>query len=307
MTLAVYDRNGRQVFLRNYGDSSPTRRIAVASASKLVSGVVLLRLVEQGFLTLDSTPAQVLGWSGPQGRATLRHLLSFTSGLVADPACTRDAAITLARCVEQIALEAPVAAPGVRFEYGSGHMHVAARMAEVATGALWDDIVQRQLRQPLGLPAGMAYFTFPRESVGARNPLVAGGLRATLDEYAVLLGVVFARGQYQGQRLIDPALLDLQSRDPYPGAVIVASPYQRLGISYRYGLGAWLECATPTTGCAEISSAGAFGFLPWVDRANGYYAILGMELSEAGGGAEFSVPLQQRLKPLIRTALAASP
>jgi CubicO group peptidase (beta-lactamase class C family) len=249
----------------------------------------------------------VLGWSGPQGRVTLRHLLSFTSGLVADPNCTRDAAITLAACVEALALAAPLAAPGVRFEYGSGHQHVAARMAEVVTGSLWNDIVQRQLRQPLGLSADLAYFTFPRQPVGERNPLIAGGLRATLDEYAVLLGVVFARGQYQGQRLIDPALLDLQSRDPYPGAVIVASPYLRTGLDYRYGLGAWLECATPTTGCAAISSAGAFGFLPWLDRANGYYAILGMELSEAGSGAEFSVPLQQQLKPLIRAAIAATP
>lgn len=54
-----------------------------------------------------------------------------------------------------------------------------------------------------------------------------------------------------------PALLDLQSRDPYPCA--------------------WLECATPT---------------------NGYYAILGMELSEAGRGPDpvFRVELPDSLK-----------
>jgi hypothetical protein len=41
-----------------------------------------------------------------------------------------------------------------------------------------------------------------------------------------------------------------------------------------------------------------------VDRDGGYYAILGMEVSESQSGiVEFSVKLAQDLKPLIRAAL----
>ena len=81
LTLSVYDRTGRQVYVHTWGDAAPSRRIAIASASKLVSGFVLLRLVDQGLLTLDSTTGTVLGWTGPQAAITLRQLLSFTSGL----------------------------------------------------------------------------------------------------------------------------------------------------------------------------------------------------------------------------------
>ncbi|MFO0453518.1 MAG: serine hydrolase [Pseudomonadota bacterium] len=146
--LAVYAPDGRLLYSRVRGDFAPNRRVAVASASKLVSGVALLRLVDQGLLSLDSTTGAVLGWTGPQA------VTGFT-------------------------------------------------------------------------------------------PTVAVGL--------------------------------------------------------EYGLTAWLECATPAAGCDVLSSAGAFGFMPWIDRAGGYYAIIGME--EVGDPTEFSTRLAVELRPLIRTAI----
>jgi hypothetical protein len=53
-----------------------------------------------------------------------------------------------------------------------------------------------------------------------------------------------------------------------------------------------------------LSSPGAFGFTPWVDRDGGYYAIIGMEIDNSQTGiVNFSVALAQELKPLIRDAL----
>jgi D-alanyl-D-alanine-carboxypeptidase/D-alanyl-D-alanine-endopeptidase len=112
---------------------------------------------------------------------------------------------------------------------------------------------------------------------------------------------VFARGEYDGARLASAALFEAQARMPYPSATIGFTPLP----DSRYGLGAWLECPTPATGCATLSSPGAFGFTPWVDRDAGYYAILGMETDDAGtdGVTEFSVTLSRTLRPLIRSAL----
>ena len=303
LTLNVYDRNGRQVYGRVWGDAASSRRLAVASASKLVSGVVLLRLVDQGYLTLDSTTGAVLGWTGPQSAVTLRQLLSFTSGLDRDPGCTANALVTLAACVDTIAQLPVEAPPATRFEYGSGHLHVAARMAEVITGETWDAIVQRQLRAPLGLPAEFRYYTYPQQTSGLVNPLIAGGLRASVDEYARVLGLVFQKGRVDGQQLVSATLFDQQSREPYPNVIVGASPARAAGLDFRYGLTAWLECATPATGCNSLDSAGAFGFTPWIDRDANYYAILGMELSP-GSGTQFALPLQQQLKPLIAQAIA---
>lgn len=307
MAVVIYDRNDRKVFEKMYGDFAPDRRVAVASASKMMAGLALFRLVDQGYLSLDSTTAQVLGWTGPQGDITLRHLLSFTSGLEPDAGCTSQATLTLAQCVEQVAVSTPVAAPGTRFDYGSTHLHVAARMAEVVTGSAWNAVFAQQVLQPLGLPDSVQFYTFPRQALGTTNPLVAGGMRATMNEYARMLAVVFHRGTFQGQPFANAALFDAQAREPYPDVVIGNSPMTSLAYEFRYGLTAWLECTTPATGCSSISSPGAFGWTPWVDREGGYYAIIAMEVGDARDGVvNFSVRLAQDLKPEIRRALAAS-
>jgi D-alanyl-D-alanine-carboxypeptidase/D-alanyl-D-alanine-endopeptidase len=304
MGVAVYDAQGVKRFERMYGSFAPDQRIAIASASKMVAGLTILRLVEQQFLSLDSTTGTVLGWTGPQAQITLRHLLSFTSGLPREAPCTLMQGITLAECVDEISQMTLVAPPGTRFDYGSTHLHVAARMAEVITGAAWADIFAAQLKIPLGLGADMAWYSAPRLGLGTSNPLIAGGLRATMNEYARVLQLEFNRGSYQGNRLIADALFTTQGTEPYPNALIGNSPFANTGLNYHYGLAAWLECPPPATNCTVLSSPGAFGFTPWVDRDGGYYAIIAMEVSEAQSGiVAFSVQLAQDLKPLIRDAL----
>lgn len=100
-------------------------------------------------------------------------------------------------------------------------------------------------------------------------------------------------------------LFDLQTKEPYPEAAVVGkTPRAQLTDSAHYGLTAWLECATPDEGCEQLSSPGAFGFTPWLDRDAGYFAILGMELDQSGSGVvAFSIDLQQALMPLIVEAL----
>jgi serine-type D-Ala-D-Ala carboxypeptidase/endopeptidase len=307
MTLAVYDRNDQRVFVKNYGDFAPDRRVPVASASKLVAGTLILQAVGQGLLTLDSTTAQVLGWTGARGTITLRHLLSFTSGLTPEAACVLNPLVTLANCVDAIRddPDAHPYAPGTRFDYGSTHLHVAARMVEVATGTAWNARFAQSLRTPLGLPAAVTYYTLPQQAVGQANPFVAGGLWASVDDYAPILAISFHRGAYRGVTWAPAALFDAQAIEPYPGVTIGNSPAADMGVPFRYGLTAWLECATPATGCSTFSSTGAFGFTPWVDRSAGYYAILGMYGPNAVGNiGAFSVRTVQSLQPEIRRALA---
>jgi serine-type D-Ala-D-Ala carboxypeptidase/endopeptidase len=305
MGVAVYDAQGVKRFEKMYGNFGPDMRVAIASSSKMVSGLTILRLVDQQLLTLDASTGAVLGWTGPQGGITLRQLLSFTSGLPADAPCTSQLFITLANCVESISTLTLVAPPGTRFDYGSTHLHVAARMAEVATGNSWAEIFATQLRTPLGLGADMLYYTAPRQSTGMLNPLIAGGLRATMNEYARVLQLEFNRGLWDGNRLIADSLFTLQGTEPYPDAVIGNSPFQSIGLNFHYGLAAWLECPPPAANCDVISSPGAFGFTPWVDREAGYYAMIAMEGDDLQAGiVKFSVDLAQQLKPMIRDALS---
>jgi serine-type D-Ala-D-Ala carboxypeptidase/endopeptidase len=304
MGVVVYDAQGVKRFEKMYGTFAADQRVAIASSSKMISGLTILRLVDQGFLSLESTTGAVLGWTGPQADITLRQLLSFTSGLAPEAPCTLVAGIALADCVAAISQTDLVAAPGTRYDYGSTHLQVAARMAEVVTGRSWAEIFDAQLKGPLGLGADVIYYTAPRQATGTSNPLVAGGVRATMSEYARVLQLEYSRGVYQGNRLISDALFTAQGTEPFPDAVIGTSPFQRAGLNFHYGLASWLECPPPAVNCAVVSSPGAFGFTPWVDRDGGYYAILGMEVTESDSGVvAFAVNLAQDLKPLIRSAL----
>lgn len=303
MGLAVYDAQGTRVFERMYGDFSADRRVAIASASKLVSGVTLFRLIDAGYLTLDSTTGQWLGWTGVHGEITLRHLLSFTSGLAPENGCTYQPSITLEQCVDEIGKLELLGPPGSRFDYGSTHLHVAALMAEVAVGSDWNSIFDAQLRGPLQLAPEFAYYSAPRQGVDPRpiNPLLAGGMRASMNDYAQVLRFVFDKGKWQGSPLMSPSLFDLQTIDPYPNAIVGTSPGL---LNARYGLTAWLDCATPTTGCATIASPGLFGFTPWLDRTAGYYAVLGMQIDDLQSDRGIGTQIQQTLKPLIAEAIA---
>jgi len=298
MGLAIYNRDGVKVFERMYGTFSPDTRVPIASASKLVSGVTLFRLMDASYLTLDSTTAQVLGWTGEEGAITLRQLLSFTSGLAPENHCTYDSTVTLDQCVATISQTELIAAPGTEFDYGSVHLSVAGRMAEVVTGKSWNELFAQELRDPLGLPADLEYYANPLKPADTNNPLLAGGLIMSMNEYERVLHFVFDKGVWQGEPLLSTALFDTQTVEPYPNVLIGKSPAPNL----RYGLTAWLDCNTPQTGCEQISSPGAFGFTPWLDRDAGYYAILGVQ-DMNNYKTHFGGRLEQQLAPLIVQAL----
>ena len=110
--------------------------IPVASAAKWVSGTVVLRLVQEGTMRLDDRVQRYLpSWgvnsADGRGNITLRHLLTFTSGITdAVPSCDAwraigqraapDSLAPLADCVTRIAHATPrlVADPvGTVFAY----------------------------------------------------------------------------------------------------------------------------------------------------------------------------------------------
>jgi D-alanyl-D-alanine-carboxypeptidase/D-alanyl-D-alanine-endopeptidase len=302
--LTVWDASDRQRYEYMAGGFTAETRVAIASASKMVAALVIFDVIRRGQLSLASSTGSVLGWTGDNGAITLRHLLSFTSGLRREAGCTLNPLITLASCVQDIALAPVQAPPGTRFDYGSTHLHVAARMAEVVTGRTWDQLFHETLRAPLSLPDEVAFFTFPRQASGRMNPLIAGGMRASTRDYARFLALTFHKGTAGGVTVGTPELFDAQSREPFPDVTIGYTPFP----PGRYGLGSWVMCPAPAEGCPVVTSPGAFGFTPWLDREAGYYAILAMELTASAQPgderpATFAVRLLTELQPLIRAQL----
>ena len=132
----------------NRGASTFQTSYESASTSKLVSAVIILRLVEQGYLNLTDKPQDwVFTWpisnSDSLFNVTLAHLLSFTSGLTAEPFCLNFGSADFETCVTNIATTnaSNGITPGHQFYYASTHLQVAGLMAIKARGfATWQDV-----------------------------------------------------------------------------------------------------------------------------------------------------------------------
>ena len=159
----AFDRRGvTSVAAEGYADfARPVTAddpVRVASVSKLVVALGVMRLVEAGRLDLEADVSDHLGWrlrnpAYPDTPVTLRLLLSHRSSLT-DAA---DYAIPLGRTLQDT-LRDPRAwdeshAPGTYFRYTNLNFPVVASVMERATGERFDRLMARLVFVPLKLDA----------------------------------------------------------------------------------------------------------------------------------------------------------
>jgi len=311
------------VYSQGFGGMTNSSLVAVASASKWVASTTILRLVDSGVFPngLNTKTSELLvdahtsqPWSGNMGNATLHDLLSFTSGIPGDDANSevQNTTFTLADAVQAIYDDdsATAFAPGTTFDYGSTHLRIAARMAEVATGKSWHQIFTEQAHDPLGWAAGSTFNTL---NPTVPNPNPAGDLSCSGLDYLRFVAMELRNGQDNGSVFLQPATWTAQRTDGFgPATTISGSPYKSwFNWTIHYALGNWIGTAdgTPeTAGNPPIwyGSTGSFGWCPWVTADGTYGAIIETRQSDSGRGV-LSENLKAKLDPLIRQALAQDP
>jgi D-alanyl-D-alanine-carboxypeptidase/D-alanyl-D-alanine-endopeptidase len=310
--LDLYDSKGQLVYSKTFGDFSRTTHYPIGSSSKWVTAAVLLSLVKEGLLTLDDTTHKWLGWEGEKGKITLRQLLSLTAGFhilpLEAPRYFYEPDVDLKTCAERIYREIPlVNPPGKSVSYGPVGFILAGRMAEVAAGKPWTTLFWEKVGTPLG---------FDREKTRYQPPQqLAGSLIMTMEEYGRFLGMVFNQGKYQGKDILTPALIQEQFKDQWPKDIVIkSSPYSVLHKSFHYGLGVWLECPDPNqpVECEKeliISSAGMFGWYPWIDTKRKYYGLLAMvqPMQAKPMGYIYAFKLLEEIRPLIQAVMERKP
>jgi CubicO group peptidase (beta-lactamase class C family) len=281
-TIVLETEDGRS-YAHSHGDASPTTIYESASTSKLVTAVIILDLVEQGVLGLDTKAHDLLPfWT--ETTVTLRHLLAFTSGFYDDPLCSNSGAADFETCVETIYTNnAPTApAAGTVYQYAGSHLQVAGLMAMKAKGvATWNELFDAWKAKTGLFPT--ATYDLP----SATNPRLAGGMHWTATEY---LG--FLKALYKGQILL-PATREALFANQRGSATLTGSPaWDRVQEDWSYGLGNWLECPTATTlggfDCGaghRNSSPGSYGSYPFLDFDHHYVGILA-RMGDRGRGFE---------------------
>ncbi|WP_353203274.1 serine hydrolase domain-containing protein [Sphingomonas sp.] len=161
----TFDRSGeRSVRVSGLADVAAARALTaddparIASISKLVVAIAVLRLVEQRQLDLDADVSALLGYrlrnpAFPDREISLRMLLSHQSSLTD----TIDYVLPLDADMRTI-LSDPKAwdaghAPGSYFQYTNFNFPVIAAVMERATGERFDWLMQRLVLAPLKLDA----------------------------------------------------------------------------------------------------------------------------------------------------------
>lgn len=306
MAIVIGDTDG-EIFRYEKGAFKTSDRIRVASATKLITGLAVWSLVEDGVLSPADKPGDVIPfWTNILGdfRAmiTLDDLMSFKSGFNKQPrdnSCSGTAGQTLEACVREIYDGDVDTQPGRYFAYGPEHMQIAALMVRELTGQELKDLMREALFDPLGISDATAFPVGPGENVR-----YSGSIRSTTDDYALLLSALL-KGEIVSD--LDGFLTDRTATALFDYRI---PAIEDNNLDWHYGFGFWKECDLPTytNSCDEmptISSPGAFGFTPWVDFEAGYWAIIAMDenITATVRPSQISVTLEQTVQPMIEDAL----
>jgi CubicO group peptidase (beta-lactamase class C family) len=151
-------RNGKILKLKSYGvanieldvTSTPDSAFQIASTTKPFTGVLLMRLVEQGKVSLDDPITKYIA-EAPDAwkQITVRHLATHSSGL-SDAYPTEK--IKTAEEAIQAAAKLPLSyTPGSRAAYGLTDFVVLARIMEKVSGQSFPALLSEQIINPLSL------------------------------------------------------------------------------------------------------------------------------------------------------------
>ena len=298
-------RNGKCVYRKSAGGFDLQKSIPIASATKWLSGAVLLSLVDEKKLSLDDPASKFLSaFSGDKAGITIRQLLSHTSGLpMAHPALERRD-IGLPEAVAAIAAAPLMSAPGKICMYGDVSIQVAGRIAEIVSGLDWKALFTAKLMGPLEMTG-----TSCEGSGATSNPHLAGGASATAGDYANFLIMLLDGGRFRSRQVLSRAAVAEMFRDQIRGGSLRFNPFEFYAQLHpgwrdvRYGICNWLEVVDGATGRAlEASAPGIFGFCPWIDFGRDMAGVFVCQ-----SGMEKAFPVYLKLKTLIRKNIPVAP
>jgi CubicO group peptidase (beta-lactamase class C family) len=270
------------LFKQFYGDNySDATVIPLASATKLLSGVRIMQLVDRGALALDAPvstylPAPGYAWNSDNASITLRQMFSHTAGYGDDDDDPLLAFqnITLQTTVADIASNHLNLSPqnylpaGSQFAYGGVAMEIGGQVAQAQTGQDWEI----SWKSDVGAP--MCISTIDWQGLGAtQNYRIAGGGESSLGDYARVLAMLAAGGVGNGRRILSQGAIAIMNHSQTGNATLGYAPPAADG-STQYGIGEWIEPSGVSVGAPTISSIGKFGFAPWVDFSNGSFGII---------------------------------
>jgi len=166
MAVAITDRE-KIIFAEGFGVESierpemgvtPKSLFRIASITKVVTGMTILSLVEEGKLSLDTRVKEILPWltftdKNTEENVTLGHLLSHTAGLPAEytPEGPREESAlepSLQEGLPTLEMQFPL---GEGYLYSNWGIRLASLVAEKVTGKHFTRLAYERVLNPLGM------------------------------------------------------------------------------------------------------------------------------------------------------------
>ena len=196
--------------------------------------------------------------------ATDIKFLSFRSGYSSMDAFSCGSSATVDACLGVGTNGTYNPADDGKFFYNGGHMQRHAH--DLGLGGLNSAALAIEVQSRIG-DFGFTY----------ASPQPPGGVFATPAQYAAFLRKILAGGLQIGSQLGSHAVCT----NPSTCADAVFTPIT--AESWHYSLGHWVE-DDPAVGDGAFSSAGAFGFYPWIDSGKTYYGVLARQVLAQNAG-----------------------
>ena len=206
------------------------------------------------------------------------RFLTFSSGYVTFGTCAQTD--TVGSCAVSGSNGNYTPAAAGKFFYAGSHMQTHAANF-MGLGALANAGLASTVIKGLGLSANAADFRYTQ-------PQPAGGINTTAKTYISFLRKLLDRSLIAGTQLNANAVCT----NRLTCATAFASPFKD-DESPNYSIGHWVEDTLVADGA--YSSAGAFGFYPWIDPTKANYGVLARTDIGANSGAE-SVPCGRKLR-----------
>jgi CubicO group peptidase (beta-lactamase class C family) len=238
---------------------TPDSLFQIGSITKIWTATMIMQLIEQGLLSLDTTVADALpgirlGRSDVSGQVTVQHLLTHTSGIDGDIFTdTGRGDECVQRYVEELAVAPSTFPVGAAYSYCNSGFVLLGRIIEVLDGHSWDESLRDRLTGPLALTRTV---TLPEEAILHRAavghdrdavPVQVWGLPRSVGPAGLITAtaadlLAFARLHLaggilaDGKRILSEASVSAMQQ---PRAAIpdFAAPDAAIGLGWR--LGSW--------------------------------------------------------------------
>ncbi|MFI5382131.1 MAG: serine hydrolase domain-containing protein [Tepidisphaerales bacterium] len=278
----------------------------IASMSKPITATALMMLQDDGKLSIDDPISKYIPEfanlktpSGKPANLTLRHCMTHTSGLGEASGEQSKAAKTLADLIPAFLANPMSFEPGAKWQYCQSGINTAARVAEIASGQSFPELLQTRLFTPLGMKDTTFYLSEeqakrlaksykmangPLEEVPVfildgkpatsrdRYPAANGGLFSTAADYARFCQMILSGGQLDGRRYLKPETVKLMTT--------IQTGDIKTGFTEGNGWGiGWCVVRQPQGVTAMVSPGthghgGAYGTQAWIDPVKGRIYIL---------------------------------